>query len=340
MELRSSRIVGVELDTGVLRAVEIKGESGKPFVVGAGRVQVPEEAIIDGVVNDAAAVGKALQSLWQEARFGSRRVVPGIFNRSVLIRMITFPRLPGEKIKKALRLQAGAHLPIPVSQTVLDFAVVGEAYADNELLNEVLLVAARREQLMACLQAFWHGRLTPVVVDASPLALPRLLPPAKRQGIVVMVDLALGLSSIVIAVNGMPRFARMLPVSLKQCLKDLEVAAGGDRRHDKFVAAAVEKSTGEDMYVRHWCKIVAREIKISLGYYVRHDRFKKVDRLVLSGLGARVHGLATLLQDELQLPAEVAVPQAAAGVQGKPGVDLSQPEFAVSLALALRGLEV
>jgi type IV pilus assembly protein PilM len=221
---------------------------------------------------------------------------------------------------------------------VLDFAVVGSV--DNERLNEVLLVAAGREELTAGLQALLHGKLAPVVVDASPLALPRILPPAKRQGTTAIVDLAKGTSSIVIAANGMPRFARMLPVSLQQCLKSLGVATGGNGRHVKFVAAAAEKNTEEDVYVRHWSKMVAREIKISLGYYVRHDRFREVDRLVLSGRGAGVTGLASLLQEELQLPTEVAVPQAAVSVQGELSVDLSQPEFAVSMGLALRGLEV
>ncbi|NLN07157.1 MAG: type IV pilus assembly protein PilM [Firmicutes bacterium] len=331
-------IVGVELDSRMLRAVEVKGKSSKPCVVGAGRVQVPEGAVSDGVVNDANAVGKALQKLWQEAKLGSRRVALGIFNRSVLVRMITFSRLPEEKLKKALHLQAGEYLPVPVSQMVLDFAVVGSV--DNERLNEVLLVAAGREELTAGLQALLHGKLAPVVVDASPLALPRILPPAKRQGTTAIVDLAKGTSSIVIAANGMPRFARMLPVSLQQCLKSLGVATGGNGRHVKFVAAAAEKNTEEDVYVRHWSKMVAREIKISLGYYVRHDRFREVDRLVLSGRGAGVTGLASLLQEELQLPTEVAVPQAAVSVQGELSVDLSQPEFAVSMGLALRGLEV
>ncbi len=307
-------VVGLELDTGMLRAVEIRGNGRKPHVVAAGQLRVPEDAVSDGVVRDVDTVGKALEKLWQKARLGSRRVVLGVFNQSVLMRMITFPRLPQEKLRQALRLQAGEYLPIPVSQMVLDFAVVGETYVDDEPMTEVLLVAARKQQLETSLQALQYSRLTPVVVDASPLALLRVLPPEKRQGTIAMVDLAMGMSSIVLAVDGMPRFARVLPVSLQQYLSGLGVQAAGDGEYSGLVAAAAESGMAEDGHVRQWSSMVAREIRTSVSFYIR--------------------------QEDLQLPVEVAVPQAAVSVRRKMSADLSQPEFAVSLGLALRGLEV
>jgi len=89
-------VVGLEMDTGVIRAVEVKG---KAELVSAGMVEIPEEAVVEGSVANVSQVSEALGRLWAEARFASREVVLGILNQGVITRMINFPRhlrlLPG-----------------------------------------------------------------------------------------------------------------------------------------------------------------------------------------------------------------------------------------------------
>ena len=215
MGLWGKSVVGLEMDTGMIRAVEVKGKNGAAKVVAAGEYPLPEKAVVEGVVQDVEAVSAALQDLWREARFKSRDVVLGVFNQSVLLRLINFPKVPKEKLAQAIRLQAGDYFPIPLSQLEFDFAVVGETEEDGESKHRILLVAAKQSDLQQSIAAVVGSKLNPQVIDASLLALLRTMPPERHRGTAVMVDLALGVSSIVLAVDGMPRYARVLSVNLR-----------------------------------------------------------------------------------------------------------------------------
>lgn len=325
-------VVGLELDTGMIRAVEMSG--GK--VAAAGWVQIPDSAVVDGVLQEADVVSAALTKLWSDAKFGSRNVVLGIYNQGVMMRLITFPRVPKDKLERALRLQAGDYFPIPLSQMVLDFAVIGETEGEGGPAYEVLLVAVKKEPLLKALEVLKKCRLTPVVVDATPLALLRTLPKDKLAGTTVIVDLAMGLSSLMLSVEGMPRFARVMPVHLRQYMGSLSAApaVGGDEH--EYVAAAAEGAA--DAVYKRWSTMVANEISASINFYAKQDDEVNVNRIVLSGRGAKVTGLAGFLADEVGVPVEVAKPEVK--LNGKMQVDVSGPEFAVAVGLALRGLEV
>ena len=236
-------------------------------------------------------------------------------------------------------MQAGEFFPIPLSQMVLDFAVVGETDGDEGQQYEVLLVAAKKMQLEQSLKAISESKLLLKAVDASPLALLRTLPKEKLTGTTVIVELSNGLSSILLTMDGVPRFARVMPISLKQYLNQLgaSIAVGEGAE----AAATMEAGTGDEI-LRKWSLSVASEIRASVSYFVKQESLSDVDRIILSGMGARVFGLPELLAEELGVPVEVICPITNVKMIGNLGInwDVEGPNYALSVGLALRGLEV
>ncbi|MCW3490297.1 type IV pilus biogenesis protein PilM [Dethiobacter alkaliphilus] len=327
-------MVGLEFDTGLIRAVEVRGKNGSAKVVAGGQVPVPDGAVSDGIVQEPEVVADALQKLWSKAGIGSKNVVLGMFNQGVIMRLINFPKVPKDKLEQALRLQAGEYFPIPLSQMILDFAVVGEVENDGAEQYEVLLVAAKKTHMEPGLEALKKAKLSVDVVDATPLALMRALPKEKLEGTVVLVDLAMGLSNLLLSIDGMPRFARVIPVNLKQYVSNVGASLEVQADYQQYVAAALEKDAGEEF--NRWGSTVAKEIRASISFYVKQDNLEDVDRVILSGKGAKVIGLADLLSEDLNVPVEVVQPMA--NVDSK--AELEGPDFAVCVGLALRGLEV
>lgn len=331
-------VVGLEMDTGIIRGVEVsRGQK----VVAAGQVVLPETAVVDGMVQDVEAVAAALNTLWTESRFGTRNVALGIFNQGVMLRLINFPQVPKDKLRQAIHIQAGDYFPIPVSQMVLDYAVVGETSGAEGALLDILLVAAKKDQLNLNLEALKRSRLTPLVIDASPLALLRVLPKEKLTGTTVVVDLANGISSLLLAVDGMPRFARVMSVSLLQYAEGLAGYLFPNGVLKAEVAVGAEHNLGAEVFSK-WSVAVANDIRASISYYIRQDSLDDVNRIILSGKGAKVIGLAAMLHKELELPIEVINPFIHVRAQGELGFDwtLDGPNFATCVGLALRGLEV
>ncbi|MHB1255669.1 MAG: type IV pilus assembly protein PilM [Dethiobacteraceae bacterium] len=328
--------IGLELDTGYIRAVEVRGKNSKLQVAAAAEVLIPKTAVVDGVVLEVETVSEALNRLWSQAKFSNRNVVLGMFNQSVIIRLINFPKVPKNKLEQAVRLQAGEYIPIPAAQMLLDMALVGEVNGEDGPQHELLLVAARRAQLEPSLAALKMSKLLPKAVDLAPLATMRVVPQEKLVGDVVLVDLSMGLGSVLLAVDGMPRFARVMPVGLNQFHAGLVLMKEAEEFH-KQVAATLEKGSDEQGFGR-WGKSVAAEILTSISYFIKQENLKSVGRILLSGIGARAAGLAALLQEELEVVVEVVQPLAnLKGGQAK--VEVSGAEYAVSIGLALRGME-
>lgn len=334
-----SGVVGLELDTGMIRAVEMKWKSGRAMVVAMGHVAIPDSALADGVIQEVETVADALVKLWASAGFSSRNVVLGMYNQGVIMRVVNFPKVPMDKLDTALRLQAGEYFPIPLSQMNLYFAVIGEIDSEEGAMYEVLLVAVKKMQLELGIRVLEKGRLTARVVDASPLALLRAIPDDKRKGTMVAVDLSLGTSHLTLAVDGVPRFFRVMPVSLRQYRNKPGVVPVG--RSEAAGDAAATGEASEDAFQR-WGLTVAREIRTSISYYMKQDSIIDVSRVVLSGRGARVVGLTGLLQEELDVPVEVIDPLTQVKVNVKSGNEWKSeaPAYAVCIGLALRGLEV
>ncbi|MEW6276056.1 MAG: pilus assembly protein PilM, partial [Bacillota bacterium] len=209
------RAVGLELDTDEARVAELRGNSRAPTLAAWGRIPLPEGAVSEGMVVNPEVVAGALTQLWSQAGIGTREVILGVANQGVLVRIANFPKVPADKIAQVIRYQAQDYLPVPLSSVILDHAVIGEASGEKGPLLEVLLVAARRDMLDSFLAVLTAARLKPRDIDVSSLALLRLLPAADREGTFALVDVAGGISNILLAAKGVPRLARLIPAGLR-----------------------------------------------------------------------------------------------------------------------------
>jgi len=322
---KSSSAVGLELDTGVIRVVELNKSRKRTTLVRAGQMEIPETAVVEGAVVEIDTVAMALEKMWSHYRFTSRNVVMGVANHGVLMRLATFPKIKDSQLEQVVRFQAGEYFPIPVSQLVMDFAVVGTVEEGAAQKVEVLLVAVRRDLLAKALAALERARLTPVVIDASPLAAMRTLPRERLLGTVAIVDIANGLSSLLVVVGGVPRFARFIPVPLQtHASTSVEVVAQQQKSWQP----------GE------WETAFINEIQSSLTYAESQGK-GPIDSMFLSGPGARIVGLKEMLQEKFGIPVYIIRPCDTIAPKTHTGADIETlgPDFTVSVGLALRGLE-
>ncbi|MFP4201150.1 MAG: type IV pilus biogenesis protein PilM, partial [Clostridia bacterium] len=196
--LGRSSAVGLELDTGEIRAAVLRGGSKRPVLGAVGSVSIPEDAMVAGVVKDRDTVTAAIRKLWSNAGIGERSVVLGMSTPGMLMRSTTFPKVPEDRLHEAVHLQAGEYFPIPMNQLVMDFSVLGETETEDGEALELLMVAARREQLHNNLDCVSDAGLNCEVIDASPLVLARHLPVDTAGETAVVADIANGLTSMIV----------------------------------------------------------------------------------------------------------------------------------------------
>jgi len=328
--------IGLEIDTGMARAVEAAGSAAKPKLVKLALDQMPEGSMEEGMVIEPQKVGDALSNLWRSGGLKNHRVLLGISNQGVLVRHATIYKVPPDKLDNVIKYTAQEQLPIPLESVVLDYQVIGETTnEENKTMLEILLVAARRDMLNGFLKALQLAKLEPADIDVSILSLMQILPAAALDRTVAVVNVANGLSNILISDRGRPRMARLVSVKLKDLADRF-----GCSLEDVLEVSDRGAESGQGAYAE-WLNSLITEIRSSLNYYQNRENSSPVEAIILNGRGGRIKGIDKRLEKALDLSVRLVNPFAAFNNAGKAleNNGIQAVEYAISAGLARRGLE-
>lgn len=165
--------IGIEYNSHEIKAVELyKHTDGRCEIIAAGKEPLNESVIGNGVILDSSLFNSALSNLITNGKFNKMApIVVGVNNENVIMRYATFPKVPDDKLKSVVTMQAQDFIPVPITELGLDFVVIDETTDDDDqpALN-VLLVGARNTMLQNLLQNFDDAKLEVVDIDSSFLA--------------------------------------------------------------------------------------------------------------------------------------------------------------------------
>lgn len=185
-------VIGFEVDTAEIRAIELTKSNGAYSVLACGKIPLPAGTIEEGFIRNADEFNKALAELLQNGNFKSSDVVVGVNNENVIMRYASFPKVPEDKLRNMVLLQAQEFIPIPVQEMEIDYVIAGESLNDEEQpVVNVLLVAARRNMLEQLITVLGASKLKVVDIDASVLSVCRGLAPmtvGKKYALLNMTD--------------------------------------------------------------------------------------------------------------------------------------------------------
>lgn len=371
---RGLSTTGLDIGTNTFRVAQVRPVAGGAALTTYEAVSAPMGAVAEGEIVDVEAVAHAIGQLWRKAGISEKRVIIGVANQKVVVRLIELPFMEKNELAGAIQFQAQDFIPIPVEEAILDFQIIGDYVNDqDEHLMEVLLVAAQRDMVNQHIQAVEAAGLRPQVVDVSAFAIVRallfrqaeVLPPEdqEQEGEAVgIVHVASGITNIVVVEKGIPRFTRVSALAgndLTQSVASginipfedaerIKVTVGlpspdGQRGLEGIPPEEREQyELAQDILEREVGRFIS-EIRRSLDYYLtQSSQIRVIRRLILSGSGARLRNMAQYL--ERGLSAEVQLTDPLERFQVNPKLDrgfLEEDKYgsAVAVGLALRGLE-
>jgi type IV pilus assembly protein PilM len=311
----AQRIVGLDIGTSAVRAVELTIDNGsRPVLEAFGQVGLPTGAVVDGEIRDRSQVVQALQRIWREGGFKQRKVVLGVAGLRAITREVDMPPLPPEELDEAVRYQADQVVPFPLEQTLFSSKVIAQfADADGTQQIRVLVAAAHRELVDGVVDAVKEAGLEPVGIDLDTAALARALyDPAFAEGAEVVVSVGAGLTLVVVHRGGQLQFVRTIdlggesitraiagaldvpPVDAEQIKRELGVATAHDNRAETATRMAIGDLVGE--------------IHNSIRFYSTQPGRAAPSRVLVTGAGARVTGFMEQLQAGLDVPVLPASP--------------------------------
>ncbi len=336
-----------------MRAAELSLGKRPATLARFGQVALPPGAVRDGEVVDVEAVAAAIRQLWASTKFGTKRVVVGVSNQKVVARQVDLPRLPAQELRKSLPFLVQDHIPMPVDQAILDFHPLEEFESDTgDRMQRVLLVAAAQDVVNNTVAAVQKAGLTPVGVDLTPFALLRGLAHVDELGLSdsegeALIDVGASVTNIVVHQGGVPRFVRILLMGGADITEALAERLGVPLEQAESMKQQIglleepRDLSPEDSPARWSIETTGaafvEEVRGSLDYYLSQPRSVDVKRVVLSGGGGQLRGLAARLALANRVPVEVGTAMTRLKV-GKVGLTPEQLSFVAPLVSVPIGL--
>ena len=94
-------IVGLDIGSSCIKAVELTREKYDHVVTGYAQIDVPNEGARQDAINE----------LMRAAKFRSKRVATAVSGKNVIFRYIGMPEMPEDKLVHAVRLEAEKYMP-------------------------------------------------------------------------------------------------------------------------------------------------------------------------------------------------------------------------------------
>jgi type IV pilus assembly protein PilM len=333
-------VVGVDIGSAGVRAAEFAIGRRRISLRKYAAVDLPDGTLRAGTVADPDALTEAMRELWSRGKFSTKSVVLGIANSGVLVRQMDLEWMPAGDFRKGLRYQVADALPVPVDEANLDYYMLDEVDLPAEggeagrKVARVMLVAAGREMVDAFVRAVQAAGLRPVKVDLLPFALVRAVTPIVDADTPPEAIVDVGAESVVVVVHqgGRPHFVRTLSghggEAITRGLMDRFDWDREDAERTKIVLGLpgheqIERvgpgEFGEDQQlpdladhpghqaISEHVESLVNELRTTLTY-VRGaaGNAPALVRVVLTGRGAQLGGLAETLQEQLGVPVEHA----------------------------------
>ena len=348
--LARTRVVGLDIGTSAVRAVEMElNGGGRP----GGTVQkVAEVALPPGVVRDAEVVEKgpvtaAVRKLWASDGVSAKNVVMGVGNQRVVVRNMSMPAMPLAQLRQAAVYQAQETLPMSLDEALTDFLPVQEFDDAGTAMVSGLFVAAGKDTVSLNVLAAESAGVSPEIVDLNAFALLRAAALEHGGRTVVCVDIGARVTNVVVSHQGRPLLVRVIAAGGQDATdaiaRTLKVTDAEAERLKRQVGIAGNVPPGFDEAARAMqsaVRNIVEPIVSTLAYYATQVRGPQIELMVLTRGGAHLPGLGQYLSSAARLPATLAstfgAVQWAKGAGRERFAD-HESSFTVAIGLALGG---
>lgn len=362
MSLFARPVVGLDVGTSSAKAVVLTKKGGRYELTAAAVAEFPREALQNmNPEVQGALKAETLKKLFKQAGLKSRKVTTSLAGDAVIPRYIRLPAMSAEELRRNIATEAEQYIPLNLDQVVLDFQILNEVEEEGQKKIEVLLVAAKNDQVDLHLGLLRKAGLTPQIIDVDAFALQNAYEVSRPGGeteTVALLNVGASLTTLNILEAGQTRFTRDISVAGNDFTKEIQKefnlnfgeaeefkrARGAISIEEEDIGLSVVPET-DDRVLRMSDAIMPvlnkllGEVRRSFDFYETQARKKTVERIVLSGGSARLKNLNRFLASKLGIPVEPL--NAFRNFEVGKGLDSEElaekePQLAVGVGLALR----
>lgn len=342
-------MVGVDIGSSSVKAVELQGKSGSFQLLSLGYQSLQADSIVDGQIMELNSVANAISQIFNEHKIKTTRVAAGVNGHSVIVKNIVLPQMTEAELEESFSWHAEEHIPFDISDVNLDYHVMDKS--DDAI--HVLMAACKRDKVANLKQTIQLAGKQPAVIDVDAFALQNcyeLNYDPQAGEIVALLNIGASTTNINIlngvrsvftrdATFGGNQYTSLLQKELgltfdqaEQVKRGMPIPEGIEQREIAPIMDTVSD-------------ILALEIQKTMDFYraTVEDGESAVGKILVSGGGSKLKGLIEFLSKRFEMPVELFDPFRKIRVDSR-GFDPEYmreivPEMAIAVGLALRGVD-
>jgi type IV pilus assembly protein PilM len=338
-------LVGVDIGASSIKVVQLKESRKKLSIIKWGFAELPPQTIIDGHVMNAGVVSEALAKIFTDQKIQMRDVAVGVYGQSVIVRKITVPMMTPAELDEQINWEAEQHIPFDIKLMSIDYEVLRKRPEAGQM--DLLLVAAKKDEINDYASILREAKLRPVVVDINAFTIQNIFEhqyglPA--DGTLALLNVGAAVSTLNIVSRGVSAFTREITNAgnaiteeiRKQCNCSYEQAeaykcGGGPTQ---IVPQEVHQ------IIMQACAGLAGEIQRSLDFYLATSGESEIQRIFVSGGSAYLAPLAQAIEKRARVPVQLFDPMVNLTIDAKsvnePQIRAMAAQMVVALGLSLR----
>ena len=342
---KTKSIVGLDLGSQIVKAVEISLEGSEPVITGFSLSEV-----ISG--GDRA---EAIAQIFQKGRFRGKNVVTSVSGQAVVVRYITMPQMSDQELSQAIRFESDKYLPFDNDEVQIDcqrLLRTPPAQSDGGGADEqmgVVLAACRKAVVEEQIGEIARHGLTPVAVDVDVFALANAWELCglsetdfadTESSAIALADVGASCTSINVLCDGETCFSREIGIGGQDMTQATARRLGVDLAEAEMIKRECEGREAEvGRAISPVLEDLVSELSLSLDY-VENREGLRVEEVLLSGGGVMAPGAVSFIEQATGRPARTWNPLEGLRVASdRVDVELLEacaPSLAVAIGLAAR----
>jgi len=304
-----SDFFGLDLGTTAIRIVELKGGGPIKQLAKYAYAPIDPKIAISDAKADQQKMVEVLRNLLAQAGMSSRNVAVGIPSNKVFTTVVDIERLAPSELSKTIQYQADSLIPTPLSESKIDWAVLGDSPKDKTKL-EVLLTSVTNDFIESRLDMLESIGLNVIAFEPDNLALTRALVAQDSAAPQMVVDIGHASTDLVVTMGGGPRLTRAIPTGseaiIRAAIQNLSI---DEKQAQQFVykfGLNKDKLEGQIYQaIIGTVDILVGEVEKSIKFFQTRYPEAKIERIIVTGGASTLPEFPLYLANKFGLNVEI-----------------------------------
>jgi type IV pilus assembly protein PilM len=285
-------------------------------------------------------IAKSISAILSEAKIKTRKAYFSIPDYSTFFTTFSMPPMTEEELPDAIRYEARQHIPLPLSEVVLDWQKIEGG--DEKVPFKILLVVVPNEIIHQYQEIAKNANLELLALEAEVFGLSRALV-KEDKGIVALIDVGARSTTVSIISNQILRLSHSFDTSGNDLTsiiaKSLDLEYSAAEALKKKQGILEQNGQGREALLP-LIDLIVGETKKILKSYAQNEN-QEVQKIILAGSSALLPGLTDYFFKETGKPTELASPFS--DVLYPPVLEETLkaigPTYSIAAGEAMKGLE-